>query len=138
MFSFTVTSLSELSQVANEMISHFENTKIFAFYGELGAGKTTLIKSICQSLHVTDEVTSPTFSLVYEYGTAKNELIYHFDFYRINSVEEIFDIGFEEYLYSGNYCFIEWPAIIAHLLPPEAKNIAIERKDQDVREIIMH
>lgn len=111
-------ALDELPQVSEQLIMHYNSMRLFCFEGNLGAGKTTLIKSICQYLGSNNSVSSPTFSLMntYEYS---NQLIYHFDLYRLNSFEEVIDMGIEEYIYSGEYCFIEWPEKIAKILPPK-------------------
>ncbi|HEY6159935.1 MAG TPA: tRNA (adenosine(37)-N6)-threonylcarbamoyltransferase complex ATPase subunit type 1 TsaE [Bacteroidia bacterium] len=110
-------SLAELPAAAKKMIAATTGKKKFAFYGEMGAGKTTLIKALCKELGVTDPTSSPTFALVNEYHNQKGEKIYHFDFYRIKNETEALDMGCEEYFYSGNYCFIEWPEKIPNLLP---------------------
>lgn len=111
-----VKSLADLDNAASEIISLAFNNRIFLFYGDMGAGKTTLIKSLCKQLGTNDNVASPTFSIVNEYVAPKGN-IYHFDFYRLKTQTEAMDMGFEEYLYSGNYCFIEWPEKIPDLLP---------------------
>ena len=134
-------SLKELAQVASEICQclNLKNTSkqinCLAFYGEMGAGKTTLIKAICNELGVIENVTSPTFSLVNEYVTTENELIYHFDFYRLNKTSEAFDLGYEEYFYSGKLCLIEWPEKIEQLLPTQHTRINIIVKDLEIREI---
>jgi len=110
--NFTISNISELMGVASEIIKLSSHKKIILFYGKMGAGKTTLIKQICKQLNVIDTVTSPTFSIINEYETKNNQIIYHFDFYRIESVEELQNIGIEEYFYSNNICLIEWPQII--------------------------
>jgi len=113
------------------------NRKIFAFYGAMGAGKTTIIKSICRELDASDTVTSPTFTLVNEYKTSSGESIFHIDFYRINKQEEVYDFGIEEYLTGDSYCFMEWPELIEELLPQETFKIKIkvEAGDQRILEI---
>jgi tRNA threonylcarbamoyladenosine biosynthesis protein TsaE len=111
-----INSLDELDATAASILSFAPNNRIFLFYGDMGAGKTTLIKSLCKALGVTDNISSPTFAIVNEYR-AVNNTIYHFDFYRLKTETEAMDMGFEEYLYSGNYCFIEWPEKIPELLP---------------------
>lgn len=111
-----VSNLNELPQAAKKILEFAGDNRIFLFYGDMGAGKTTLIKALCDVLNVEDTVSSPTFSIVNEY-LASNEIIYHFDFYRIKNETEAFDLGYEDYLYSGNYCFIEWPEKIPSLLP---------------------
>lgn len=113
---FTAETETELTPVVNYLISLSKKHKVFAFTGHLGAGKTTLIKQLCRALGVNSTVSSPTFSLVNEYE-GSNETIYHFDFYRLNSPDEAYGIGFEEYLYSNNVCLIEWPEMIDGLLP---------------------
>ena len=117
MLSLKAKGLDELDQVAARILESRPHSRVFAFYGSMGAGKTTLIKSLCKQLMVKDVVVSPTFSLINEYRTDRNEPVYHFDFYRINSLTEAFDMGYEEYFYSGAYCFIEWPEKIEQLLP---------------------
>ncbi len=115
-------SLNDLSQITNEILSTVNN-KVLLFYGEMGVGKTTLIKEICKQLGVLDNISSPTFSLVNEYETKKNEKVFHFDFYRITNEEEALDMGFEDYLYSKSWCLIEWPENIENLLPLDAVEI---------------
>ena len=121
----TFTGLDELPNIARKLLDHGNAYNVWLFYGEMGAGKTTLIKSICECLKVEDTVNSPTFSLVNEYQTCDSETIYHFDFYRLNNEEEALDIGVEDYFYSGNRCFIEWPTMIPSLLPENALKIEI-------------
>lgn len=130
-----VSSLSDLPRAAEAIIELFDEKKVFAFYGEMGAGKTTLIKTVCRILQVRDYATSPTFSLVNEYHTPDDRTIFHFDFYRINSVEELYDIGYEEYVYSGEVCFIEWPAKAESLIPEDAAKIEITVNPDDSRSI---
>ncbi|WP_179412582.1 tRNA (adenosine(37)-N6)-threonylcarbamoyltransferase complex ATPase subunit type 1 TsaE [Mucilaginibacter sp. E4BP6] len=120
-----VNSLSELDATAAAILSFEPNNRVFLFYGDMGAGKTTLIKSLCKALGVTDNISSPTFAIVNEYR-AVNNTIYHFDFYRLKTEIEAMDMGFEEYLYSGNYCFIEWPEKIPELLPENYISINIQ------------
>jgi tRNA threonylcarbamoyladenosine biosynthesis protein TsaE len=115
---FNINSAAQLPNVATTIANLTASNTIVCFYGEMGAGKTTLIKDIAAQLGVVDKVTSPTYSLVNEYCTANNTTVYHFDFYRINAVSEAYDMGFEEYAYSGNVCLIEWPQNIQELLPP--------------------
>lgn len=110
------------------------NSTVFAFYGKMGAGKTTLIKALCDVLGVSDMVNSPTFSLVNEYRSdTTGELIYHFDFYRIKKIEEVYDMGYEDYFYSGALCFIEWPTLIEDLLPGDAVSVNIEEMEDGSR-----
>ena len=114
--SFVIKNENELDEIAQQLLKKY-NLKIFLFYGEMGVGKTRFIKSLCKRLDVLDVVSSPTFSIVNHYLNKNNDFIYHFDFYRTNNKEEIFDIGYEEYIYSSSYCFIEWPEKIESLLP---------------------
>lgn len=116
---------ADLHEAADKFIRLFKGKRIFAFYGTMGAGKTTIIKKICELLGATDTVTSPTFTLVNEYRTANGESIYHIDFYRIRKTEEVFDFGIEEYFASGSYCFMEWPELIEELLPEETIKVRI-------------
>lgn len=114
---FVVNTLDALDEAAKTLTSFSNDTNVFAFYGPMGAGKTTLIKRVCYFLGVTDTVNSPTFSIVNAYHTIDNTTVYHFDFYRINRLEEAFDIGYENYFYSQSLCLIEWPEKIEQLLP---------------------
>jgi tRNA threonylcarbamoyladenosine biosynthesis protein TsaE len=127
--SIDVSSLAELPAAASRILSEAGQSRIFAFHGQMGAGKTTLIKAICAALGVKDNTGSPTFSLVNEYRTSKGEPVYHFDFYRIKNESEAYDMGYEDYLYSGAYCFIEWPERIPGLIPVESVTVDIEVKD---------
>jgi tRNA threonylcarbamoyladenosine biosynthesis protein TsaE len=129
-------AVEELPSVAKEILTTHADKKIFAFNGSMGAGKTTLIKAICAYLKVEDIVNSPTFSIVNEYFTTENNSIYHFGFYRIKKTEEVMDIGYEEYLYSGNYCFLEWPEMIEELLPENIVYVSIEEDSNNGFRII--
>ena len=111
-----VSGLDQIPDAASQLLDFADDHRIFLFYGEMGAGKTTFIKALCDKLEVTDTVSSPTFSIVNEYAGSKNT-IYHFDFYRIKNQTEALDLGYEDYLYSGNYCLIEWPEKIQNLIP---------------------
>ncbi|MBT3386200.1 MAG: tRNA (adenosine(37)-N6)-threonylcarbamoyltransferase complex ATPase subunit type 1 TsaE [Prolixibacteraceae bacterium] len=135
MLSEKISSLKDLEKVAENLISWFPNHRVFAFYGKMGAGKTTFIQRICKSLGTEDNVTSPTFALINEYKTPDFSSIFHFDFYRINDLEEAFDLGYEDYLYSGNYCFIEWPEKIEPLLPENIIKVRIEVAGDESRTI---
>jgi tRNA threonylcarbamoyladenosine biosynthesis protein TsaE len=114
-----------LPSAARTLLEHSGDSRLFAFYGSLGAGKTTIIKAICELLGASDPVSSPTFTIVNEYRTADGQLLYHIDFYRIKKYEEVFDLGIEEYLSAGSYCFMEWPEIIEEMLPPDTVKIRI-------------
>jgi len=129
-----IKSPSDLDNVAQQIIEQAGNQKTFLFYGDMGAGKTTLIKSLCKQLGSNDNITSPTFSIVNQYN-GEGATIYHFDFYRLKNEHEALDIGFEEYLYSGNYCFIEWPEKIPNLLPDNFISISIQVMDNNTRQI---
>jgi tRNA threonylcarbamoyladenosine biosynthesis protein TsaE len=131
-----VTSIAQLPIIASEILSFAQNTRIFLFYGDMGAGKTTLIKALCECLGTTEPVTSPTFSIVNEYKGQSNK-IYHFDFYRLKIQTEALDLGYEEYFYSDAYCFIEWPEKISGLLPENYISIQIKVIDQNTRRIFI-
>lgn len=133
MLQLESNSLEDLGELAKQIVN-LTDQKIFVFYGEMGAGKTTLIKKIVEVLGSNDEVSSPTYSLVNEYFSDTAGTIYHFDFYRIESEDEVFDIGYEDYLYSSHYCFIEWPEKIANLLPSSYVKVSI--KDQESKRLI--
>lgn len=133
MFSKKVQSIGELNGVASQLISEFSGQRVFALYGKMGAGKTTFIQAICKELGADDYVTSPTFALVNEYCSRESLPIYHFDFYRIKNIGEAFDIGYEEYLYSGNYCFIEWPEMIEPILPEGIVEVKIVEAGNEQR-----
>ena len=133
MFSKKVKALNELQGTAKELIAQFPDERVFAFYGKMGAGKTTFIQSICRVLGSEDNVTSPTFALINEYNTKQLESIFHFDFYRIKELEEAFDLGYEDYIYSGSYCLIEWPEMIEPLLPENFVEVKIEVEDDEGR-----
>lgn len=135
MVSIVADSLDALPQAAQQFISNMGDARVFAFYGNMGAGKTTFIKALCECLGVTDTVTSPTFAIVNEYEG--RERVYHFDFYRIRRIEEAYDLGFEEYCYSGHLCFIEWPELIEDLLPEDAVRVNIEALADGSRRITM-
>jgi len=123
---------AELPEAASRLLRAFPASRVFAVAGPMGAGKTTFIKVLCRLLGVTDPVQSPTFSIVNEYKVPEGGSIYHFDFYRIRSVTEAFDIGYEDYLYSGSYCFIEWPEVIEELLPSDAIHVSIEGEGERI------
>jgi tRNA threonylcarbamoyladenosine biosynthesis protein TsaE len=120
-----INHISELSQAAKTLLTSFADEKVFAFYAPMGAGKTTFIKTVCKELGITDTISSPTFSLVNEYVASNGKKVFHFDFYRIKSTTEAYDMGYEDYLYSNAYCFIEWPEKIEELLPEHYVKITI-------------
>lgn len=122
-------SSEDLQHAAERVLSYANKHKIVLFYGEMGVGKTTFIKALCEKLQVADSTSSPTFSIVNEYATATGETVYHFDFYRLKNETEAMDLGYEEYLSSGAWCFIEWPEKIKNLLPPDALEVRMEIKD---------
>jgi tRNA threonylcarbamoyladenosine biosynthesis protein TsaE len=126
-----------LLSAAKELLKHCGEKKIFAFYGAMGAGKTTIIKAICEILGAVDIVSSPTFTLVNEYKTSGGETLYHIDFYRIKRQEEVFDFGVEEYLTGDSYCFMEWPELVEDILPDERVNVRITVDDAEQRTLII-
>lgn len=131
-------TIHKLDEAAQQIITAADSRTLWCFHGEMGAGKTTLIQTICKSLGVTEEVTSPTFSLVNEYKSTSGKTVYHFDFYRIRSIEEVYDIGYEDYFYNNNICLIEWPSQIEELLAGEpVLNITITKVDEDSRMIVV-
>lgn len=133
-----INSIADIKTAAQEFINNINGSTVFAFYGSMGAGKTTFIKAVCECLGVDDVITSPTFAIVNEYH-ADNEakVIYHFDFYRIKKLEEVYDMGYEDYFYSNSLCFIEWPELIEELLPTNAKKVTISTLEDGTREIEM-
>ncbi|MDR0660314.1 MAG: tRNA (adenosine(37)-N6)-threonylcarbamoyltransferase complex ATPase subunit type 1 TsaE [Prevotellaceae bacterium] len=130
-----IHGIQELPIAAASLLPIIKEAAVIAFYGKMGVGKTTLIKELCRKLGVTDVVNSPTFSLVNEYHTESEATIYHFDFYRINKLEEVYDFGYEEYFYSGNLCLIEWPELIETLLPDNTLRLQIEQQPDGTRTI---
>lgn len=129
----TISSLEHIHEAAHQFIELMGNHKLFAFYGKMGAGKTTFIKAVCEQLGVTDVINSPTFAIVNEYQDSNKRPIYHFDFYRIKKPSEVLDIGFEDYISSDNLCFMEWPEMIGDFLPDETMKITIEEQDDGSR-----
>lgn len=126
----------DIKQAAKQFVEGMGVNTVFAFYGKMGAGKTTFIKAVCEELGVDDTVTSPTFAIVNEYEAANGRPIYHFDFYRIKKVSEAYDMGCEEYFYSGHPCFIEWPELIEEVLPEETVNVTIEALPDGERRLV--
>lgn len=127
----------DIRQAAKQFVESMGQNTVFAFYGKMGAGKTTFIKAVCEQLGVQDTVTSPTFAIVNEYEAAQGRPIYHFDFYRIKKVSEAYDMGCEEYFYSGHPCFIEWPELIEEVLPEETVSVTIEALPDGVRRLVL-
>ncbi|MBO4328889.1 MAG: tRNA (adenosine(37)-N6)-threonylcarbamoyltransferase complex ATPase subunit type 1 TsaE [Bacteroidales bacterium] len=131
---FHIRGVEALKEVSEQLIALRDKADVIAFYGSMGAGKTTLIKDLCHRMGVTDEVNSPTFAIVNEYVTEEGEPVYHFDFYRIKRLEEAYDIGYENYFYSGHLCLIEWPELIEPLLPERYLRVEIgPGEDDDAR-----
>ena len=129
-------SLSDINTAARAFVNSMGDNRLFAFYGPMGAGKTTFIKAICEALGTTDVVTSPTFAIVNEYDTPSGQPIYHFDFYRIKRLEEVYDIGYESYFYgSDGICLMEWPELIEPLLPPETVRVTLSVQPDGTRSI---
>ncbi len=129
-----IQSLDVIHEAAKQFIAAMGESTIFAFYGKMGAGKTTFVKAVCEELGVEDVINSPTFSIINEYrSSGSGELIYHFDFYRIKKEEEAFDFGYEDYFFSGALCFIEWPELIEDLLPEDAVKVSIEEQEDGSR-----
>ena len=134
-----IENLDNIRAAAREFIQHMGEARVFAFYGKMGAGKTTFVKAICEELGVEDVITSPTLAIINEYSIDNHDIqrstfnvqrIYHFDFYRIKKLEEVYDMGYEDYFYSGALCFIEWPELIEEILPDDAVRVSIiEQQD---------
>ena len=134
--TITIKDLDHIEAAAREFIALMGDDTVFAFYGKMGAGKTTFIKALCKLLGVEDEVNSPTFAIINEYRSETTaELIYHFDFYRIKKLEEVYDLGYEDYFYCGALCFIEWPELVEELLPLDAKKVTITENTDGSRTI---
>lgn len=133
--NLTIKSIESIRETAREFINSIGDHRVLAFYGKMGAGKTTFTKAVCEELGVTDVITSPTFAIVNEYTAGNGEPIYHFDFYRIKKLEEVYDMGYEDYFYSGNLCLMEWPELIEELLPEDALRITIEENPDGTRTV---
>ena len=130
-----INSLDEYPSAAARFVQEMGDNRIFAFYGNMGVGKTTFIKSVCEAMGVQDAINSPTFAIVNEYEDAVGNTIYHFDFYRIKELAEVYNMGYEEYFDGHAYCFIEWPELIEELLPEEAVKVCIHENDNGTRTI---
>lgn len=128
-----INSLDTIHEAAKEFIKGMGDGKVFAFYGKMGAGKTTFIKALCEVLGVKDVITSPTFAIINEYTDGNDNPIYHFDFYRIKKLEEVYDMGYEDYFYSGNLCLLEWPEIVEDVLPENVIKVTIEEQPDGSR-----
>jgi len=135
-FEKDITNLEQLPMIAKEMLTAFPETRIFGFYAEMGAGKTTFIKALCAELNVMDVVNSPTFAIINEYRTKHYQPIFHFDFYRLKNLKEACDLGCEEYFHSGNYCFLEWTELVEPLLPKHFLKIEIKVSDSKTRQLL--
>ena len=134
-----IQSLEQIHEAAREFISAMGDNTVFALYGKMGAGKTTFVKALCEELGVSDVITSPTFAIVNEYRSDEGGvLIIHFDFYRINKLSEVYDMGYEDYFYSGALCFIEWPELVEELLPGDAVKVTIEELEDGTRKIVIN
>ncbi len=132
-----IKSIEEIAVAAKEFVAAMGDRKVFAFYGKMGAGKTTFIKAVCEELGVEDVINSPTFAIVNEYVDGQDEPIYHFDFYRIKNQQEVMDLGYEDYVYSGHVCFMEWPELIENLLPDDAVKVTIEEEIDGGRVLVV-
>ncbi len=133
-----IEKLDNIREAAKQFIANIGDSTVFAFYGNMGAGKTTFIKAVCEELGVDDVITSPTFSIVNEYRSEQTgELIYHFDFYRVKKIEEVYDMGFEDYFYSGALCFIEWPELCEEVLPDDTVKVSINEEPDGSRTITL-
>ena len=133
--TITIKDIDSIAAAAQEFIGQMGEHKIFAFYGAMGAGKTTFVKALCEAMGVTDTVNSPTFAIVNEYDTPSGRPIYHFDFYRIKRLAEVYDMGYEDYFYSGALCFIEWPELVEEVLPGDAVKVIIEEVEDGTRSV---
>ena len=138
MVSIIIKDIEHIREAAREFVKEIGEHRVFAFYGSMGAGKTTFIKAICEELGVQDVITSPTFAIVNEYSLPRQSegdggRLFHFDFYRIKKLEEVYDMGYEDYFYSGALCFIEWPELIEELLPEDAVRVHIEQQPDGSR-----
>lgn len=131
-----VKSIDGIVEAAKAFVDAMGEKRVFAFYGKMGVGKTTFIKAVCEEMGVEDVINSPTFAIVNEYVDGRGEPVYHFDFYRIKKEQEVLDIGYEDYVYSGNVCFMEWPELIENLLPEEIVKVTIQEEEDGGRTIV--
>ena len=131
----TISSLDAINEAAKQFVAAMGSNRVFAFYGKMGAGKTTFIKALCTELGVDDVITSPTFAIVNEYTAGDGSPIYHFDFYRIMKLDEVYDMGYEDYFYNGGLCLIEWPELIEEILPDDAVKVTITEMGDGSREV---
>ena len=133
-----IDSIDGIGEAARAFVAAMGDRKVFAFYGKMGAGKTTFIKAVCEEMGVADVITSPTFAIVNEYACeGSGQTIFHFDFYRIKMIEEVYDMGYEDYFYGGAVCFIEWPELVEELLPEDAVRVSIEERPDGSRLLTM-
>ena len=128
-----IKDIEHIREAAREFIKQIGDRHVFAFYGKMGAGKTTFVKAICEELGVEDVITSPTFAIINEYTTGEGDSLFHFDCYRIKKLEEVYDMGYEDYFYSGALCFIEWPELIEDILPDDAVHVSITEQEDGSR-----
>ena len=131
----TINSLDTIHAAARQFADSIGTSRVFAFYGKMGAGKTTFVKALCEVLGCADVITSPTFAIVNEYTDGEGSPVYHFDFYRIKKLDEVYDMGYEDYFYGGAVCFIEWPELIEELLPGNTVKVCIEETDNGARHL---
>ena len=137
MLEIKIKGLDGIADAARQFVDAMGENKVFAMFGPMGVGKTTFIKAVCEILGVEDTITSPTFAIVNEYWTNTGEQIFHFDFYRIRKVEEVYDMGYEDYVYSGAVCFLEWPELIEELLPEDAVRVTLSEEEDGTRTITL-
>ena len=130
-----ISDIAHINEAARQFIENIGQSHVFAFYGKMGAGKTTFIKAICEELGVGDVITSPTFAIVNEYTAGERTKVFHFDLYRIKKLEEVYDMGYEDYFYSGALCFIEWPELIEEILPDDAVRVSITEQEDGTRKV---
>lgn len=137
MLEIKIKSLDGIADAARQFVDAMGENKVFALFGPMGVGKTTFVKAVCEILGVEDTITSPTFAIVNEYRTNTGDQIFHFDFYRIRKVEEVYDMGYEDYVYSGAVCFLEWPELIEGLLPEDAVRVTLSEEEDGTRTITL-